>query len=205
MNEISKLVEQGYDKIAEDYYTHRDLNKFNNELETFSSLLTENASILDAGCGAGIPTAKFLDKKGFNITGIDLSDKMLSLARNNVPNAKFIKMDMNNIMFDKNTFDGIISVYTLFHVPREKHQSIFNRFYEILKPKGVLMINNGITESEGKSIFFGVPMFWSNFNPNTTLEFVKKAGFSIIFEGVLQRGGELHYWIYGKKKSNKNN
>ena len=199
MNEISNLIEQGYNKIAEDYYTHRDLNKFNSELETFSSLLPENASILDAGCGAGIPVAKFLDKKGFKIIGIDLSEKMLSLARNNVPNATFYKMDINEITFNENTFDGIISVYTLFHIPREKHQKIFNKFYEILKPDGTLMINIGIAESEGKSIFFGVPMFWSNFKPKTTLDLVKKAGFSIIFEGVLERGGELQYWIYGKK------
>ncbi|MFX1569059.1 MAG: class I SAM-dependent methyltransferase [Promethearchaeota archaeon] len=199
MNEISNLIEQGYNKIAEDYYTQRDLNKFNTELETFSSLLPENASILDAGCGAGIPTAKFLVEKGFNVIGIDLSDKMLSLARKNTPDATFLKMDINDITFNKNTFDGIISVYTLFHIPRGNHQEIFRRFYEILKPGGVIMLNIGIAESEGKSIFFGVPIFWSNYNPKTTLDLVKKAGFSIIFEGVLERGGELQYWIYGKK------
>ena len=35
MNEISKLVEQGYNRIAEDYYNHRNISKFNSELETF--------------------------------------------------------------------------------------------------------------------------------------------------------------------------
>jgi len=199
MNEISKLVEQGYNKIAEEYYTHRDLNKFNNELEEFASLLPENAHILDVGCGAGIPTAKFLTKKGIKVTGIDLSDKMLSLARVNVTNAEFIKMDMNELEFKENSFDGIISVYTLFHVPKKNHIQIFKKFFEILKPGGILLINTGISESEGKSFFFGVPMFWSNFSPKITLGLVKKAGFLIIFEGVLERGGEYQYWIFGKK------
>ena len=118
MNEISKLVEQGYNQIAEDYYTHRDLKKFDSELEKFSSYLSENAHVLDVGCGAGIPTAKFLIKKGFDVSGIDLSEKMLELARKNVPAARFIKMDMNDLKFEENTFDGITSLYTLFHVSK---------------------------------------------------------------------------------------
>ena len=199
MDEISNLVEQGYNKIAEDYYNHRDLNKFNNDLEEFASLLPKNAHVLDVGCGAGIPTTKFLINRGIKVTGIDLSDKMLSLARVNVPSAEFIKMDTNQLKFEENTYNGIVSVYTLFPVPRNNHIQIFKKFFEILKPGGILLINTGISESEGKSYFFGVPMFWSNYNPKTTLELVKKAGFSIIFEGVLERGGEYQYWIFGKK------
>jgi 2-polyprenyl-3-methyl-5-hydroxy-6-metoxy-1,4-benzoquinol methylase len=199
MNEISKLVEQGYNKIAEDYYNNRDLNKFNRELEKFASFLPGNAHILDVGCGAGIPTAKFLTNKGIKVTGIDLSETMLNLARKNVPDAKFLKMDMNELIFEKNTFDGIVSVFTLFHVEKKNHFDIFRKFFEILKPEGILFINTGISESEGKSYFFGVPMFWSNYNPKTTLDLVKKAGFSILFEGILERGGEYQYWIFGKK------
>ena len=199
MNQISDLVEKGYNQIADLYYTHRNLNKFNSELEKFSSLLPNNAHVLDVGCGAGIPTAKFFVEKGLKVTGIDLSDKMLLLARKNVPKAEFIKMDINDIKFKENSFDGITSVYTLFHLPKKSHYAIFKKFHEILKPGGILMINTGISETEGTSNIFGVPMFWSNFNPKTTLELVRKAGFSIIFEGVLERGGELQYWIYGKK------
>ena len=199
MDEISKLVEQGYNKIAEDYYSHRNLSKFNSELEEFASLLPENARVLDLGCGAGIPTAKFLTEKGIEVTGIDLSEKMLSLARENVPNADFIKMDITELKFNEETFDGIISVYALFHIPREKHLAIFKNAFKILKKGGMLMINIGIHESEGTSRFFGVPMFWSNFSPETTLDLAKKAGFSILTEAVLERGGENQYWIFGKK------
>ena len=199
MNDISKLVEQGYNKIAEDYYTHRNLNKFNTELEKFVVLLSDDAHVLDVGCGAGIPTAKFLVNKGIKVTGIDLSDTMLHLARKNVPTGEFIKMDMNEIEFSENSFDGIISVFALFHVPKEKHFEIFKKFFEIIKPGAILLINTGVSESEGTSRFFGVPMFWSNFSPKITLDLVKKAGFSIISEEILQKGGEYQYWIYGKK------
>ena len=199
MNEISSLVRKGYNKIAKAYYSHRDLNKFNNELEKLVSLLPKDAHVLDLGCGAGIPTAKFLVKNGIRVTGIDLSDNMLGMARENVPDAKFIKMDINEIKFKENTFDGIISVYTLFHIPKQNHFLIFKKIFEILKPGGILLINTGVSESEGMSNFFGVPMFWSNYNPKTTLDLIKKAGFSIISEDILQRGREYQYWVYGKK------
>lgn len=202
MTEISKLVEKGYDKIARNYYTHRDLNKFNSELDKFISLLPKNAHVLDLGCGAGIPTAKYLVHRNIDVTGVDISEVMLSIAKDNVPSATFIKMDMNDLKFNENTFDGIVSVYVLFHVPKKNHSSIFNRFFNILKPGGILMINSGISESEGISNFFGAPMFWSNYDTKATLKLVKKAGFSIIFEGVLVRGGEYQYWILGKKPIN---
>ena len=73
MNEISKVVKNSYDRIAVDYYTHRDLNKFNDLLHKFVSYLSPKAHVLDAGCGAGIPSAKFLVDKGIKVTGIDLS------------------------------------------------------------------------------------------------------------------------------------
>lgn len=194
-----EMVRQGYNKIAKMYYTHRDLTKFNSELERFSELLPDNAHILDVGCGAGIPTAKFLKNKGIEITGIDISDTMLELARENVPGASFINMDANELEFPPNSFDGLISVYTLFHIPRDEHPKIIKNFYDVLKPGGILLINSGVSESEGVSNFFGVPMFWSNFTPDALLEIVKDVGFSIIFERVLQRGGEYQYWVFARK------
>ena len=199
MVEQGNIVKEGYNKIAEQYYNNRDLSKFNGELEDYSKLIPFNGHILDVGCGAGKPTAKFLTKKGFKVTGIDISDKMLKMARQNVPEGNFINMDMRNLEFDENSFDGIISVYSLFHVPKNQHSQIFENFYRVLKPGGIMLINTGISESEGISNFFGVPMFWSNYDPKKTLKLVKDAQFEIIFEGVLIRGGEFQYWIMAKK------
>ncbi|MHA2429725.1 MAG: class I SAM-dependent methyltransferase [Promethearchaeota archaeon] len=193
------MVKKSYNKIAASYYSHRDLSKFNGELDKFVDFLPKNGHVLDVGCGAGIPTGKYLVSRGLKVTGIDISDTMLEMARKNVPEAEFINKDMNNLDFNKNSFDGIISVYALFHVPKNNHPNIFKQFFKILKPGGILLFNTGTSESEGVSKFFGEPMFWSNYDPKKTLEIVKSVGFSILFEGVLVRGGEFQYWIFAKK------
>jgi len=125
-----EMVMKGYNTIANDYYTHRDLNKFNSELDEFTNLVPKGGKVLDVGCGAGIPTAKYLVNKGLKLTGIDISETMLKMARKNVPDAEFIQKDMTQLDFDDNTFDGIISVYALFHVPKQEHKKICKIFFE---------------------------------------------------------------------------
>ncbi|TFG13920.1 MAG: class I SAM-dependent methyltransferase [Promethearchaeota archaeon] len=193
-----EIVIRGWNEIAPAYHANRNKEKINPELQRFVELLPEKAQVLDVGSGSGIPVAKYLSNAGLKVTGIDISDIMIQMAKKNVPQANFINMDMTEIDFSENQFDGVISVFSLFHVAKKDHFSIFKKFHDILKPGGILLINTGINESEGISNFFGVPMFWSNHAPNKTLELVKKSEFSIIFEGVLLRGGELQYWIYAE-------
>jgi 2-polyprenyl-3-methyl-5-hydroxy-6-metoxy-1,4-benzoquinol methylase len=90
-------------------------------LAGFSSLLPPGGDVLDIGCGAGVPVARFLVRAGFKVTGVDVSSSMLELARVHVPEANFVKMDMRQLEFDADCFDGICAFYSLFHVPREEH------------------------------------------------------------------------------------
>lgn len=198
--EAKSIVRDGWNVIGPRYDAHRIKNKIDKELEEFTSLLPEGGKVLDAGSGSGEPASRYLDSAGLKVLGIDLSDTMLEMARKNVPGATFMKKDILELDFEAESFDGVISLFTLFHIPKERHVDVFKNFHHILKPGGKLMINTGISESEGISTFFGVPMYWSNNHPSKTLEDVKKTGFSILFEGMLVRGGEYQYWIVAEKR-----
>ncbi len=197
--EIFKIVEESYDKMGERYHNSRNNEKFNSELKKFSSLLPNSAEVLDAGCGVGRPTSEFLVNKGFNVTGVDISKKMVELAKVNVPSATFYQKNILTLDFPDNAFDGIICVYTLWHIPREEHSKIFDNFHRMLKQNGILVINTGIYESEGISRFFGERMLWSTNDPKKTLSSVQELGLEIIFEGILALGGEQQYWIFARK------
>ncbi|MFX0107964.1 MAG: class I SAM-dependent methyltransferase, partial [Candidatus Hodarchaeota archaeon] len=119
----------------------------------------------------------------------------------NVPAAKFFQRNIVSLDFPADSFDGIICVYTLWHIPRMNHPTIFQNFHRMLKDGGILVLNTGIYESEGVSEFFGEPMLWSTNDPKKTLTVVKDLGFDIIREGVLKLGGESQYWIFARKMS----
>lgn len=71
--------------------------------------LRDRAEILDLCCGTGQVSAK-LAEDGFSVTGVDISDGMLSIARSNAPTAEFIKADAVNLNLDRK-FDLVISFF----------------------------------------------------------------------------------------------
>lgn len=200
MIDKEKGVERGYDKIAEAYQASR--HKFDNtkELQEFASLLPKNAKILDVGCGAGVPVAKFLVEYGFRVVGVDFSEKMLKLARRNVVQATFIMKDMTKLDFADNSFDGLTAFYSIIHVPREKHPLLFKSFNRILKPNGVMLVCMGPDEWEAVEDYYGTEMFWSQYSPEKSLHLIKDAGFEVMFDKILERGKERHYWVLARNK-----
>ncbi|MBN1329181.1 MAG: class I SAM-dependent methyltransferase [Candidatus Heimdallarchaeota archaeon] len=196
---VFKIVEESYDKIGEEYHNFRDNYKFITELEKFITYLPPYGRILDAGTGGGIPVAEFLTHKNYEVIGIDISEKMIKLAQKNVPQATFLKKNILTLDFPNNSFEGIICVYSLWHIPRDNHFEIMQNFNRMLKNEGILVINTGIYESEGVTDFFGEPMFWSNNSLEKTLSHVKKANFRVLFDDILIRGNEKQYWVFAKK------
>lgn len=185
--------------MGEQYHRFRDNGKFNQQLQEFSELLPASGKVLDAGCGVGKPTSEFLAKRDFDVTGVDISKNMVDLAKENVPAAKFYQRNIVSLDFPANAFDGIMCVYTLWHIPRKHHPTIIQNFHRMLKDEGILALNTGVYESEGVSEFFGEPMLWSTNDPKKTLAIVKDLGFEVIHEGVLKLGGERQYWIFARK------
>jgi ubiquinone/menaquinone biosynthesis C-methylase UbiE len=193
------IVESGYNDIACTYHQQRDKFKSNELLAGFSSLLPPGGHVLDVGCGAGVPVARFLVGTGFKVTGVDVSSSMLKLARVHVPGANFVKMDMRQLEFDDAFFDGICAFYSLFHVPREEHFQILIGFNRLLRQDGILLFSSGRGVWEGIEDFHGAPMFWSYPDCEVTRQLVVDAGFTVLLSEVQEHGGEKHYWVMARK------
>ncbi|MEW5995989.1 MAG: class I SAM-dependent methyltransferase [Candidatus Micrarchaeota archaeon] len=200
----SKSVREGYEKIAKEYHKRRDRYKNTILLEKFRKNLPKGSWIIDLGCGAGVPVAKFLAGKGYKVTGIDFSKEMLRLARKNVPKAKFIRMDMTKMRFGSDSFDGAVSFYAMIHVPREKHAGIYRKLHRILKPGGIILVNAGGSDRNGwegyEKDYMGVPMFWSFYGPERTSRMIMDAGFEILWSRILELGGEKQFWVLARNR-----
>ena len=106
------------------------------EFGEFLNLL-QGKKILDLGCGSGDHSAYFVEK-GLDVTAIDLSDKMIKLCKEKGINA--IKMDIEDLEFGENSFDGIWAVTSLIHVPKSRTPKVVKKIHEILKKNGILYI-----------------------------------------------------------------
>lgn len=104
-----------YDKWYEtkigEYADHVETNCAFNLFQPKSGM-----KILDVGCGTGNFSIK-MARQGVNVTGIDVSEKMLEVARNRASQEKlaieFRKMDSQNLTFQDSIFDGVFSMATI--------------------------------------------------------------------------------------------
>ncbi|MFA5031954.1 MAG: methyltransferase domain-containing protein [bacterium] len=105
--------------------------------------LGKGAKILDLGCGAGVTSVSLL-LKGFDVCGIDVSEKMLDLAEKNCIKAGlkckniFRQGSIENLDFDNNTFDVVVAMGLIEYL-RWDYWGL-QEMYRILKPGGHLIV-----------------------------------------------------------------
>lgn len=105
----------------------------------FLESMPDQAKILDCGCGPGQDSEVFA-KLRLNVTGIDITPEFVVMARQRVPTADFIQMDMRAISLPANTFDGIWVSFSLLHIHKSDVPTVLNNFKRILKTTGKIMI-----------------------------------------------------------------
>jgi ubiquinone/menaquinone biosynthesis C-methylase UbiE len=87
--------------------------------------------------------------KGLKVIGMDISEKCVELARLNNPDMKFECTDIGRVPFDDNTFDGLISYYSIINTPKIYVNRIFAEFSRVLKPGGYLLVAVKAGTTEG--------------------------------------------------------
>lgn len=198
-----KIVIAGYDAIGEEYTSKRHKNlpemKF---LPEFCEYISPNGKLLDLGCGAGVPFTKYISER-YDTTGVDISPKQIELAKKNVSNATFLCKDMTNLDFPDNSFEGILAYYSIIHVPRDEQFGLFTAMFRILKPKGVALLSLH-SSNDPESIFddfFNTKMYWSGFDTITNIELLKKVGFTILWNKLVEDslGESKHLFVFIQK------
>ena len=174
------FVANGYDTCGEAYSAARASASV-----TWLALLTERLAdgpaVLDIGCGSGVPVARALAQR-FAVTAVDISAGQIERARRNVPRATFIHGDIMSLAFAPATFDAVVMLYTLFHLPRGEQPELLARIRGWLKPDGVLLATLARTSHHGyvEDEFFGTSMYWSHFAETDYDPILRQAGLAVI-------------------------
>jgi ubiquinone/menaquinone biosynthesis C-methylase UbiE len=153
----------------------------------FISYLYKNSKILDIGCGPG-HYSKYFDKCGYDVTGIDFSNSMISIARKLCTNVNFVQKDMRNLDFKEKSFDALWVCASFPHIPKIHSYSILNDFKRLLKKNGILFINAIIgnedyrieNSCETNTIFEGVGRYFQWYpNKETVSNMLREVGFKV--------------------------
>ncbi len=178
------LVRAGYDRIAGRYADQRGGEASLRFLEMLNARLDAGSRILDLGCGAGVPVDRYLVDHGHDVTGMDVSEAMLALARRNVPEASYRAGDMTELREADFAVDAVVSFFAVIHVDRRRHEDLFRTIRSFLPRGGPILVTMGDVDWEGEEDFLGVPMAWSHFGRETNRELIEDCGFAIEFEGL---------------------
>ena len=204
-----ELVERGYDHVAEQYLATKDPEDplALSALENLARDLRSGDPVLDLGCGAGVPATRWLGDRGFEVTGVDLSEKQLDLARRLVPEATFLKADMTELDFGPGTFGAVVALHSIIHVPREDHPALLENIHRWLPPGGLFLATLTVTDFDGEDRDWegwGAPMRWSHYDARTNKGMLREAGYDVVYAEPRTGGGtgdeeETWLWVLARK------
>lgn len=182
-NDPAQNVTRIYDAMAQKY-TRLFWDDVSDDAETdrFLALVPTGGSILDAGCGPG-NNARGMLAKGFRVTGIDLSEEFLKIARELIPQGEFHLMDMRRMSFPDATFDSLYSAYSFLHLRNTDTTPTLREYARVLRPGGALFLatKTGVGETFlPEPLANNQPLFLNLVDPEWLATAVADAGFTIL-------------------------
>jgi cyclopropane fatty-acyl-phospholipid synthase-like methyltransferase len=205
--EVVRKVATGYDSIAGQYFDLVNRPRASDVrpqwLDGLLERLFPGSKVLDLGCGPGVPTAEMIVSNGHDVVGIDISPEQIKLARANVPQGHFDVCDALEAQFDPSSFDAVLTLFVMTHLPREEWAALLSRLGEWLVPGGWLLATFGMSDSDGceeeNFLGFGHQNWTNGYDGPTSLELLSDAGFRIeraeVIEDELPSGPERWLWV----------
>ena len=212
-----RTVEEAYDNIADWYLEWTESQR--SPRESYIDKLLKNVPvsprILELGCGSGVPITRMLLDRGAQVVANDLSSKQISMAKQRCLEATFVPGDMTALTFEDGSFDGVVSFYAIFHLPRAEQKGMLAKILSWMKPGGVFVLNLAtVDEEEIHGEMMGNGMFWSSYNVEDSKAIVRDVGFEVLEAEVLEAGdgkleesdpdcGVKFMWVVARKEGTK--
>lgn len=133
-----------YDTLAQEYaariYGELSGKPFDREwLDDFAERVKPVGAVCDVGCGPG-QVARYLQQRGAQAFGLDLSLGNLRQARRLNPNLEFVQADMLALPFAGQSLGGIAAFYSIIHLERGQVPAALREMRRALRPGGWLLL-----------------------------------------------------------------
>lgn len=133
-------LQNTYNRIAGDYLQeHKNSTWWMPGADKFIELVGVGGTVLDVGCGVGIQS-KYFTERGLAVTGVDLSEGMITVAKREVPVAKFDVLDIRDFPKLTELFAGVFAQAVLLHFPKKEVPQVLAILKDKIKPGGYLSV-----------------------------------------------------------------
>lgn len=199
------VVRRGYDALSYRYRADdADDGPYAPWLADLHPRLPAAAAVLDLGCGCGVPVARFLANAGHQVTGVDISDVQVERARRLVPTGTFVRADATRLTLPPMSFDAVVCLYALIHLPLADQPGLLDRIATWLRPGGWLLATVGHeawTGTEENWLDGRAAMWWSHADAATYRAWLRQAGLTIVAEDFIPEGAGGHALFWAQRPS----
>lgn len=148
-------------------------------VDRFLSYVDPGSPILDIGCGAGEPIAKYLVEKGHPVTGVDTSGPLIELSRAREPGQEWIVADMRQLDL-RRQFGGLIAWDSFFHLQAEEQRHMFPVFAKHAVRDAPLLFTSGPQAGESIGTFEGSPLYHASLDASEYQHLLEQSGFKVL-------------------------
>ncbi|BBZ40217.1 class I SAM-dependent DNA methyltransferase [Mycobacterium conspicuum] len=148
-------------------------------LDRFLELLPRDPTVLDLGCGCGVPIARYLIERRCRVTGVDGASAMIAMCEQRFPANEWLVADMRTLRLDRG-FDGIIAWDSFFHLSQSDQRQMFAIFKRHAAAGAALMFTSGPSAGEAVGSYRGEPLYHASLDGAEYRALLHDAGFNVV-------------------------
>lgn len=138
----------GYEAVSEEFLAYRGNTSTRsigigvNAVRKWAKRLPPGSSVIDLGCGPGLPLTVVLVEEGLDVFGVDAAPSLVAAFQRNLPGTPIICEAVEESGFFDRTFDAALAIGLMFLLKAEDQHRLIRRFADILVPGGRLLFTS---------------------------------------------------------------
>ena len=157
----------GYESVAAEFLMGRGRAPSTavgaKEVRDWTRTLPHGATVLDLGCGTGLPITRVLVDESLNVYGVDAAPSLVAAFRRNLPEVPVVCESVVESSFFNRKFEGVVAWGLIFLLQLQGQRHLIQSVSDILLPGGrflftssrgtePLVWNDGMTGLESRSL-----------------------------------------------------
>ena len=132
----------GYEALAAEFMARRSRSIGSASVREWARTLTPGGSILDLGCGHGVPISQALIDEGFAVYGVDASPTLIAAFRERFPGTEAVCESIEDSEFFGRTFDGVVAWGLMFLLPPATQSMLVRKASRALNARGTFLFTS---------------------------------------------------------------